>query len=179
MKKAYVIFPTLAMLIFFGYWWSFSSDYEAKQAAIAEKAKQEKIQKLEQEARDREQAIKEAVAAQEERRIEREAKEAQKLKDREERQLAKEASTKAFREKEKLTLQLKRLNEDVQNESAEIAKLEASKELHIQEEAFLRQYVTKAETNQSDMTQVIQKIAAADAAAKAAADAAAAAAKKS
>lgn len=179
MKKAYVIFPTLALLIFFGYWWNYKNDYDASLAAKAEQAKQERIAELEKEARDREQAIKEALINQERIRKEREAKEAQKQKDQEERQLAKEASQKAFREKEKLTLQLKRLQEDVQTETDAVAKLEARKQLHIAEVAFLREYVAKAEANQSELTQVIQKIAAADAAAKAAVAAADAAAKKS
>jgi hypothetical protein len=179
MKKAYVIFPTLALLIFFGYWWSYKGDYDAKLADKAEQAKLQRIADLEKEAKDRELAIKEALINQDRIRKEREAKEAQKQKDLEARQLAKEASQKAFREKEKLTLQYKRLNEDIQTESAEIAKLEARKQLHIAEESFLRQYVSKAEANQNDLTQVIQKLAAADAAAKAIAAAADAAAKKS
>jgi len=176
MKKAYVIFPVLAMLIFFGFWWNFSSVYDAKQAAIAQQIKLEKQQKLEQEANDRAKAIQDAVANQAIRKAEREAREAQKQKDREERQAAKEASQKAFRDKEKLGRQSARLTEDVKAEEDAIAKLEDRKKFLIGEKAFLREYVLKAESNQNNLTQVIQKIIAADEArakaAKAAADAA-------
>ena len=101
---------------------------------------------------------------------------AQKQKDREERQAAKEASQKAFRDKEKLGRQSARLTEDVKAEEDAIAKLEDRKKFLIGEKAFLREYVLKAESNQNNLTQVIQKIIAADEArakaAKAAADAA-------
>ncbi|MCF7688976.1 MAG: hypothetical protein K9M98_07780 [Cephaloticoccus sp.] len=178
MKKAYVIFPVLAMLIFFGFWWNFSSVYDAKQAAIAQQIKLEKQQKLEQEANDRAKAIQEAVANQAIRKAEREAREAQKQKDREERQAAKEASQKAFRDKEKLARQSARLAEDVKAEQDAIAKLEDRKKFLIGEKSFLREYVLKAESNQNSLTQVIQKIIAADEARAKAAKAAAEAAKR-
>ena len=44
MKKVYVIFPALAMLIFFGFWWNFSDKFEAKKAAIVAAQKIEKQQ---------------------------------------------------------------------------------------------------------------------------------------
>ena len=95
MKKVYVIFPALAMLIFFGFWWNFSDKFEAKKAAIVAAQKIEKQQKLEQDARDREKAIMDALASQAVRKAEREANEAKKQKDREDRQTAKEESLKA------------------------------------------------------------------------------------
>ncbi len=178
MKKAYVIFPALAMLIFFGFWWNFSSEYEAKKAAIVAAEKQAKIAKLEQDARNREMAIKEALANQDIRRKERAAKEAKKLKDREERQAAKEASQKAFRDKEKLGRQLERLETDVIKEKEIIAKLEDRRKFLVAEKAFLNTYVSMAQANENDLTRVIQKIIAADVAQEKAAKAAAALARK-
>ncbi|MFM1852583.1 MAG: hypothetical protein RIS54_2267, partial [Verrucomicrobiota bacterium] len=60
-----------------------------------------------------------------------------------------------------------------EKEAEAVTKLEERKKFLVAEEAFLRTYVTKAEANQSALTQVIQKIADAEAArAKAAAEAA-------
>lgn len=177
MKKVYVIFPALALLLFFGYWWNFNAQYEAKKQAAVEQAARDKQEKLEQEARDRKLAIEQALANQEEQRKEREERDAKKQKEREERQAAKDARDRADRERQKLKRQLELLNEDVQKEVAAVDKLEERKKFLVGEEAFLREYVAKAEANQSELTQVIQKIAAAEAA-RAKAAAAAEAAKK-
>lgn len=179
MKKAYVIFPTLAMLIFFGFWWNFSSEYEAKLADKARIVRDAKAAELLQEAKDRETAILDAVAVQEQRKQERIAREEQRQKEREERQLAREASTKAFRDKEKLVRQVERLTGDVAVEKEIVEKLEERKRVLVADEAFLRKYVALAETNQKELTQTIQRIAAADAARAAALAAAEAAKKKS
>jgi len=178
MKKAYVIFPTLAMLIFFGYWWNFSAEYEAKEAAKKEQIRLEKIAKLEQEALDRKKAIEDALANQEIRRKERDEKEAKRQADREQRQADIEARRQADREKQKLARQVSQLESDVYAEKQTLAKIEEKKRILIGEEAFLREYVSKANSNEADVTKVIQRIIAADAA-RANAVAAAAAAKKS
>ena len=177
MKKVYVIFPALALLLFIGYWWNYNKEYEAAKVAQAEADRQALIDKREKEARDRQRAIELALEKQAEQRKEREEREAQRQKEREERQAAKEARDKADRERQKLKRQLELVTEDVKKENEAVAKLEERKQFLIGEEAFLRQYVAKAESNQSALTQVIQKIAAAEAA-RAKAEAEAAAAKK-
>lgn len=164
MKKAYVIFPTLAMLIFFGYWWNFSAEYEAKEAAKREAARLEKIAELEQEALDRKKAIEEALKNQEIRRKERDEKEAKRQADREQRQADIEARRQADREKQKLARQLSQLEADVYAEKQKLSEIEEQKRILIGEEAFLRQYVSKANSNEAAVTKVIQRITAADAA---------------
>lgn len=178
MKKAYVIFPTLFMLIFFGYWWNFSAEYEAKEAAKQEELIQARNAKLEQEALDRKAAIEAALANQEVRRKERDAREAKRQADREQRQADIEARRQADREKQKLARQVSQLEADVYAEKQLLANIEEEKRILIGEEAFLREYVTKANQNEAAVTKVIQRITAADAA-RANAVAAAAAAKKS
>lgn len=174
MKKVYVIFPALALILFFGYWWNYNKQYEAAKLAKVEADRQALVEKREKEARDRELAIKQALEKQAEQRKEREEREAQRQKEREERQAAKDARDKADRERQKLKRQLELLTEDVKKETEAVAKLEERKKFLIGEEAFLREYVAKAESNQGALTQVIQKIAAAEAArAKAEAEAAA------
>lgn len=178
MKKAYILFPTVAMLIFFGYWWNFSSEYEAAKAEKAKAARAEKIAELEQDALDRKAAIEAALASQEIRRAERAAKEAKRQKDREERQAAKEALRSAEREKQKLARQFERLVNDVAIEKDIIKKITENKRVLIDDEVFLRKYVSQAQSNESAITKTIQRIEAADKAWEAAKQAAAAAARK-
>ena len=178
MKKVYVIFPTLAMLIFFGFWWNFSSEYEAKEAAKKELVRQAKIAKLEQETLNRKKAIEDALANQAIRREERAIKEAKRQADREQRQADIEARRQADREKQKFARQVSRLEADVYAEKQLLTKLEEKKRVLIGEEAFLREYVALARSNENSVTKVIQRIVAADAA-RAKAVAAAAADKKS
>lgn len=164
MNKGYFIIPTLAMLIFFGYWWSFNSDYQAKQAAKKEVARLEKIAELEQEALNRKKAIEDALASQEVRRAERAEREAKRQAQREQRQADIEARRQADREKQKLARQLSRLKGDVYDEKAKLATLEEKMRVLKGEEAFLRDYVSLARNNEDDVTKVIQRITAADAA---------------
>lgn len=173
MKKVYVIGPALALLLFFGYWWNYNKQYKAAQVAKVQAEHQALLDKREKEARDRELAIKLALEKQADQRKERETREAQRQKEREERQTAKEGREKADRERQKLKRQLELLKDDVEKEVAAVTKLDEKQKLLIGEEAFLREYVAKAESNQGALTHVIQKITAAEAArAKAQAEAA-------
>lgn len=173
MKKAYVIFPLLAMLIFFGFWWNFNSKYEAEQLEKDRLARVAREDKLKKEAEERKIAIQQAVAAADARKQERETKAAMLQAERDTRQHAKEASDKAFRDKEKLARQVERLQNDVETEKGLIDKLEEKKKLLVKDEAFLRKYVTLAETNQQGLQDVLEQIAKADTA-RALAEAAAA-----
>ncbi|MBW7893530.1 MAG: hypothetical protein H3C27_00325 [Opitutaceae bacterium] len=174
MKKVYVLFPVIAMLIFFGIWWNYNAKYEAAKAEKARLAREARDAKLIAEAEERKLAIQMAVAAAEARKQERDAKNAQQQAEKEARQQAKEASDKAYRDKEKLARQKERLIKDVETERETIAKLEERKGILLSEETFLRQYVRMAESNQQGLQHVMEKINAADVArAKAEADAAA------
>jgi colicin import membrane protein len=179
MKKVYVIFPTVFMLIFFGYWWNFSSEYEAKEAAKKEIVRQDKIAKLEQEALNRKKAIEDALANQDIRRQVRATKEAKRQADLEQRQADKETRRQADREKQKFARQVSRLESDVDAEKQLLTKVDEKKRVLIDEEAFLREYVDKARSNENSVTKVIQRLVAADAARAAAVAAAVAAQKKS
>lgn len=177
MKKAYVILPTLLMLIFFGFWWNFKSDYEAQQAAEKEQKRLEKIAKLEKEAMDRKKAIEDALASQEVRKKEKAERDAKLQADREQRQADIEARRQADREQQKLARQVTRLQADVYEEKQLLEDLEEQKRVLIAEEAFLLEYVAKANKNEESVTKVILRIQAADAARAKAVAAAAAAAK--
>jgi colicin import membrane protein len=80
----------------------------------------------------------------------------------------------------RLAKQVDRLTKEITVEREAIAKIEDTKKLNREEEAFLRQFVKQAESNVKRLAEVIDKIDAADKArAEAAAAAAAAAAAKS
>jgi colicin import membrane protein len=179
MKKTYVYFlvPLLGLIIFGAVYWNFNAGYEAKEAAKKAAIQQAKREKLEKEARDREIAIKDALAAQEKRKQEKAAKEAKDRADKEARLAAIDARDKANRDQARLQGQMERLQKDVKTEQEAIAKLQADKEESVKQYNFLKDYVKQAQANTKKLYQVVEKIAAADAA-KAAADAAAAKAAK-
>jgi len=176
MKKNYVYFlaPLVALIAFGAIYWNFNAGYEAKEAAKVAAIKQAKKDKLDKEARDREVAIKDAIASQERRKVEKAAKEAKDKADRDARQAAIEARDKAAREQSRLENQKNRLEKDVKAEKEVIAKLEEDKKQAVDEYNFLKDYVKQAQANTKRLTDVVEKIGAADTA-KAAADALAAA----
>ena len=83
-------------------------------------------------------------------------------------------------DKNSQTDKVRRLKKDLEEVQEEVKKIELEKKTLADEQSFLKDYVKRAESNQKYYTDLMDKIAAAEAArAKAAADAAAAAAKKS
>jgi hypothetical protein len=178
MKKTYLYFlvPLIGLIAFGALYWDFSKGYEAELANKARVVRLAKEEKLKQEAKNREQAIKEALAAQERRKIEKAAREAKEKEDQDARQLAIEARDKANRDQIKLGQQVERLEKDIKLEKDAIAKIEDEMKRAVEEQQFLKTYVKQAEANTKSLAEVLDRIAAADAA-KAAADAAAAKAK--
>jgi len=176
MKKSYVYFlvPLIGLCAFGALYWNFSAGYEAELARKARVVREAKDEKLRVEARNRETAIKDALLAQERRKLEKATKEAKEKADQDARQLAVEARDKANREQMKLAQQVDRLEKDIKVEKEAIAKIEEERKRAVDEEAFLKTYVKQAEANTKSLTEVLDKITAADAA-RAAADAVAAA----
>lgn len=180
MKKNYIymLAPLVGLLIFGAVYWNFSKGFEKREAARLAAEKQKKDDKLRAQAKANEQAIREALTAQAKRKADREAKEAKDKADKDARAAAVEARDAADRTQRKLNEQVTRLEDNIKSEKEAIAKLESDKKKLTDEAAFLRVYVKQAEDNARSLSQVLDRIAAADAA-RAAADAAAAAAKNS
>jgi hypothetical protein len=177
--KIYFIAPLVVLIAFGAYYWSFKSDYDAKQAAIVAEQKAEKLEKLRLEAIKNEAAIHDALEAQKVRKQERAEREAKELKQKDDKENAKLIAEKADQEAQKLQRQVEKLTKDRDEAKVEIAKIEVDNKKSVEEEEFLKGYVKTAQDNQAGLAAVLTKIAAADAAnAKAAAAAAAAAAKK-
>ena len=176
-KYAYFLAPLVGLIIFSAIYWNFSKGIAAREALRIAKETQKKEDKLRAQAKANEQAIREANLSQEKRKAERAAKDAKDKKDHDDRATAVEALGKAERDQKKLAEQVKSLEKDILTEKEAIAKLENDKKKAADEQAFLAVYVRQAEENARTLSQVLDKIAAADAA-RAAADAAAAAAAK-
>lgn len=180
MKKSYIYFlvPLIGLIAFGAVYWNFSAGYEAKEEAKRAAIRQARDEKLAAEAKDRERAIKEALASQERRKAERAEKEEKERKDQEARQLALQERDKANRDQQKLEQQRDRLLKDIKTEKELIAEIEAEHKRSIEEQQFLKEYVSQAQANTKSLTEVLDKITAAEAA-RAAAEAAAAKAKNS
>jgi hypothetical protein len=178
MKKKYVyIFPPILGLVIFGViYWQYNSGYEARLAESERKEKAIIQAKLDEDARNRKVAVESAIAAQEKRKVEKLAQDAKDAADKDRREKAMQAKYRAQREADKLASQVKRLQKEIEDEKKEIAKVEEDKKRVVDEAAFQREYVKKAEDNVRSLQTVLDRIAAADAAAEAAAKAAAAAA---
>jgi colicin import membrane protein len=180
MKKKYLYFlvPLAGLIIFSVYYWKFISEYDAKQEAKAQAVKHIKEQELMAQAQLREKAIKDAIAQQEARKEERRLREEHDRKQHEERENSIQARNKVGNEAEKFQRQAERLTREIATIKEEIAKIEQQKQHAVAEQAFLLTYVAKAQENTKHLSQVLDRIAAADDAAARAAAAAAAAAKK-
>ncbi len=178
MKKAYIYFlvPLVGLVAFGAVYWDFSAGYEKREEEKIAAIKKVKNDKLLEDARLREKAVKDAVLAQEKRKKEKEEKDAKDRKDREDRENAVQARNKAFRDAEKLQKQAERLAKEISTTKEEIAKIEEDKKRYSDEAVFLKSFVVKVQGNAKALNTVLEKIAAADAAAEAAAKAAAAAA---
>lgn len=164
MKKTHVYFlvPLIGLIAFGAVYWNFSEGYEAELVKRAAAVRAEKEEKLRIEQKNREQAIKDALAAQERRKAEKAAKEKRDKEEAEARQAAIEARDKANRDQLKLAQQVERLKKDVKFEQETIAEIEQAKKRAIEEQAFLKEYVRQAEANVRSLTEVLDKIAAAD-----------------
>jgi chromosome segregation ATPase len=178
-SKVYLIIPIIVLGVFYGYYWNFSSQYEAKQAAVVQAEKERKLERLKAEAVSREAAIHDAIEAQKQRKADRIAREEKERQMKDAKENAHLEADKALQEEQKLQRQEEKLEKDVGTAKEEIAKLETELAHSTQELGFIKEYTEAAVANQAKLSAVVTKIAAADAAAaKAAALAAAQAALK-
>jgi len=178
MNKVYLIFPLIGLLIFGGFYISFDKTFVAKQEAIKAKAELERKAKAEQQIRDRETAIKAAVEASAIRAKERKEREAQDEAKKVARQQAEDHRQKTFDDRNKFRDQVFRLKRELTEVKEEEAKITEEKKQRESELAFLKTYVTQAESNQKYYYNLLDKIDAAEKAQAAAEKAAAAATKK-
>ena len=175
MKKNYVYFaaPLVAVAVFAGIYMSYHDGFEAKEVARFAAIKEAKQEKIRFENLAKKKAVEDAIAAQEVRKKQKSDKEAKDLDERDRRERAALARTTAREKANRASDQVKRLEKQVADNKRETEKIEAEKKVSVDEQAFIRQYVIKAEAHQTALGAVLEKI---DAAARAAAEAARAAA---
>lgn len=175
MKKSYVYFiaPLVGLGLFAGVYWKYASTYDARLEAAATAQRKIKEGKIHDENMLKKKAVEDAIAAQDRRKQEKALKEAKDQEDRDRRDHSVQARNKAKEDSRKFSDQVKRLDRDVEENKKEMAKIEEDKKHSVDEQAFLREYVKKAEANQKSLGIVLEKIAAADKAAEEAARAAA------
>ena len=180
MNKIYILVPLIGMLLFGGYYLNFNKGYEAAKADKAKEAEALIKAKKELDLKNREKAFQQAIEAAAKRKLEREEKERIETAKKEARLQAEEHRQKTFDDRKLLREQVERLKKEVAAVQAEVAKFEEEKKQRSSELSFLTEFVKKAEANQKYYYDLLDKIAAADAAkAKAEADAAALAKKNS
>jgi len=177
--KFYFLVPIILVIVFSFYYWSFASQYDAKQAQIVAAQKQARLDKLNEEARQREAAIHDAVEAQKVRKADRLAREAKERQQKDDRENARLEEEKADQEAQKLERQTEKLEKDVAAAKEDIEKIKVDAKRDTDEVTFLKQYTDAAKANQAKLAEVVAKIMAADAAMARAAALAAAQAKKS
>jgi len=179
MNKAYLIFPLIGLLIFGGFYLSFSNGYEARLAAVKVAAENVKKEKAKQQILDREKAIAAAIEASKIRAVERAEKERLEELKKTARQEADDLRQRTYEERKRLREQSDRLKKDFVEVKAAVEKATEEKKKHVEEETFLKNYLKQAEANVGYYYNLLEKINAAEVARAEAARIAAAAAKKS
>ncbi len=170
----YFAVPILAVLVFIPFFWQFNASYDAREAARAEVIHQKKVAEIAEQDRLRQKAIDDSLVTQAQRQKAKKERDDRLQKERDDREAALQARNKANNDSVGLKNRIDRLTKEVESVKADIAKLEADEEKQRQEESGAKQYVVLAEANVKNLSQVLERIQAADAAAEAAARAAAA-----
>lgn len=168
----YFLFPLIGLVIYTPIYWKYSASYDARLAERAAEVKAANQRQLDEQNAMRQKAVDEAVAAQAERKRERDAKAAADQKRQDEREAANIALQKAQQEVSRLTDRAEQLTTEVKETKDKIAKIEQDEQAERQQQGFLNQYVAAAQNNVRHLTDVLQKIADADARAAQAAAAA-------
>jgi hypothetical protein len=164
MPKIHLILPFVGIAAFGFVYHDFSQKEEIREQAAKQTARLEKERQIKEEIEAREKSIQDALRLQAERKKAREIREALEKKQREERQAALDARQKAFNDTEKLARQTERLRKDVAAEQNTNSSLSTAQKGAAAEKAFSEELLTRAKQNLRDLENVLEKIAAAEAA---------------
>ena len=178
MNKLYFILPVVGCILFAVYYSSFNKQHKMREEAKKAVAMAELKQKQLQDEENRRLAYDAAIKAQEQRRLEKEERDRLEEEKKKLRQDLEDKRERSFNERKKFREQVERLRKEVTSVEEEIKKIEAEKKSHVDERAFLKDYVRQAQSNVKYYYDLLDKIDAAEKA-RAEAERAAAAAKKS
>jgi hypothetical protein len=164
MKKKYIymLVPLCGVIVFCLFYIPFSNQYAEQQLQKHKQEVAERNQKLEDEAKARQQASIEANVNAEKRKAEREAKLAREQAEEDALSAADAARVKAHNDKEKFEQEVTELTKEIKVEQAAIADLQTNKEDALKEQDFLKSYVQQAETNRQSILSLLDKLAAAE-----------------
>ncbi len=162
MKKFYVIFPALGVLIFGAFYWHFSAGIEEaeKQKTEARLMEAEARKKADFEAKRK--AVEVAIANQEKRKQEKADREKREAEERQVQLDLNDASDKARNERDRVLRLVDKVKAEINVEDAGLKRIAEDKKNLVSEDEFLQQYVKEAEANQKKVEQILTKIEAAD-----------------
>jgi colicin import membrane protein len=166
MKKFYILFPAIGLVIFAAFYWQFNASYAEEKAKVENEKKMEREAKARADFEIKKKAVEEAIQLQEKRKIEKAERE---KRDADEKQMQidlKDASDKARDENDRVLRTVDRLKNEIAIEDAALKKLASEKTNLTGEDEFLLKYVKAAEANQKSLEEVLKKIKAADDAAE-------------
>ena len=179
MKKVYIIFPLIGLVIFGSFYVSFRKTHDAVRAQAKARAAEVRKAKFTLDLAQREKAIQDAIAASKKRELD--LKERERLEEamKNARLAAEDRRERTYADRNKFRDQVSRLKKELNDVKDTFKKTEEEKKHSINEQAFLKTYVKQAETNVKYYYDLLDKITVAEKArVEAAAAAAAAAAKK-
>jgi hypothetical protein len=163
MNKAYVIWPLVGLLVFGAFYWNFNRTYLEKHRQEEIQKQKDKRERILKDAESRRNAILAATDAQNKRIAERAVRDKLEEKERAARAELIDRRNRVFEDVNKrLRPQLERLRSDAADVKEQIAKFEQEKKQYIDEEAFLRAYVRKAEANVQTYLNLLDQLAAAE-----------------
>jgi hypothetical protein len=164
MKKKYIymLVPLCGVIVFSIFYFPFANHYAEIQVQKHKQEVAERNQKLEDEAKARQQASIEANLNAEKRKAERDAKLAREKAEEDTLSAADGARVKAHNDKQKYEQEVTELTKEIKLEQAAIADLQNNKEDALKEADFLKSYIQQAETNRQNILGLLDKLGAAE-----------------
>ena len=162
MKKFYVLFPAIGLIVFAVFYWQFNANYAEEKQKVEDQKKMEREAKARADFEVKKKAVEEAIQLQEKRKVEKAERE---KRDADEKQMQidlKDASDKARDENDRVLRTVDRLKNEIAIEDAALKKLGTEKTNLVGEDEFLLKYVKAAEANQKSLEDVLKKIQKAD-----------------
>ncbi|MSU47262.1 MAG: hypothetical protein EXS42_09135 [Lacunisphaera sp.] len=175
MKKVYIIFPLIGLVIFGSFYVSFRKTHDAVRAEAKAKAAEVRKAKFTLDLAQRDKAVQDAIAASKKRELD--LKERERIEEamKNDRLAADDRRERTYADRNRLREQASRLKKELSDVKDTIKKIEQEKKHSIDEQTFLKTFVKQAETNVKYYYDLLDKITVAE---KARVEAAAAAAAK-
>lgn len=166
MKKYYVLFPAIGLVVFAFFFWRFNVNFEAEKQEVENKKRMEREEKARADFEVKKKAVEEAIQLQEKRKVEKAEREKREADEKQLQIDLKDASDKARDERDRVLRTVDRLKNEIAVEDAALGKLAKDKVNLVSEDEFLQKYVKAAEANQKSLEEVLLKIKKADDAAE-------------